>query len=251
VANEGLRINGPQLNAVPNYIDVPSSQLCFDLLVKRTGSLEVFTNDFQKSYTTESEKKRISLQSLDESTSFLSIDNFQNQKDKKGKLDILDMKFKTLNLDEYKKVVKHYRYIENIQDKEYTQEPIGPAKSQWTLQGQWIAPTRGQFRIGPLKDGYFFLTEDGKLFAIPLIKSFADSIKSEPKMDCLWDKSAVLAIIYDAKTEKSFAFTKNEFFEIKRTIQPGKHDLEITKPVLVEKAMKQYAKCVQFLRRAT
>ncbi len=120
-------------------------------------------------------------------------------------------------------------------------------KPKWTKVGSWTGNLVGDFYVTASgADRYFVSGSDGRIFLAPRGGKPGDPLKE------VWTESPVALLLHDADAGKSYAFTKEQFFEITDPIKPKPHTVTFRFPISrqwdAHKALETAAKCGRVIR---
>ena len=119
--------------------------------------------------------------------------------------------------------------------------------AKWTETGSWTGTLAGDFYVvASGADRYFMSGSDGRIFLAPRGGKPGDPLKE------VWTESPVALLLHDADAGKSYAFTKEQYFEITDPIQPKPHTVTFRFPISRQwdayKALDTAAKCGRVIR---
>jgi hypothetical protein len=87
----------------------------------------------------------------------------------------------------------------------------------WTKGPSWAVGWSGPFRVAKGGGDRYVVTADGRAYRLPP----ASEPAAAPAV--VWDGKPILALIDDADTGKSYAFTADQFFELGKDVKPRPH----------------------------
>ncbi len=128
-----------------------------------------------------------------------------------------------------------------------SRSPEKGGKPKWTETGSWTGNLTGDFYVTASGvDRYFVSGSDGRIFFAPRGGKPGDPLKE------VWTESPVALLLHDADAGKSYAFTKEQYFEITDPIKPKPHTVTFRFPISrqwdAHKALETAAKCGRVIR---
>lgn len=115
-------------------------------------------------------------------------------------------------------------------------------KVQWQTVGHWTVDWEGPFYVAPGGDDRYIVTERGRVFAAPRNAMGGAGLKE------VWSDKPVDVLIHDGDSEKWYAFTKDQYFEIADPIKPRPHAIAIRRAWTADQALETAAKCGRVIR---
>ncbi len=148
---------------------------------------------------------------------------------------------------------------------------LGPEhrKRIWEKAGVWTYDWTGPFYVAANGEDRYFATEirtpstkkpflrdaefrrdDEELCLVTGSRIFVAprNAKEGTALKEVWKGTRIVALIHDADGKTSYAFTKDQYFEIADPIQPKPHTLMIRREPTADKALEIAAKCGRLIR---
>ncbi len=119
---------------------------------------------------------------------------------------------------------------------------------EWSEDGVWSAKFGSRFYSTSNGDDRFFINEEGNVYFAPREAKPAKAGKPLKELWLDWKIKPVNALIHDVDNAKWYAFTKDQYFEVKDPIKPLSHKLNIVRADKATEALEIAAKCGRVIR---
>ena len=119
---------------------------------------------------------------------------------------------------------------------------------EWSEAGVWIANFGSRFFAVSSGDDRYFVNESGNVYFAPPEAIPVKEITPLKELWKEWKTKPVNALIHDVDNAKWYAFTKDQYFEVKNPIEPLAHTLNIARADTATEALETAARCGRVIR---
>lgn len=119
---------------------------------------------------------------------------------------------------------------------------------EWAEAGVWIADFGSHFFVVSNGNDRYFINDEGNVYFASREAKPGKAGTPLKELWTDWKTEPVNALIHDVDNAKWYAFTKDQYFEVKNPIKPLAHTLDIARADTATETLETAAKCGRVIR---